>query len=879
LEAAIEMAVVLPGKEQSLFRHLVQNYESKQYKKGLKAAEQILKKHPTHGDTQAMKALILNNQGKSDEAFELCKLALKNAMKSHVCWHVYGLLWRSVKNYEEAIKAYRFALRLDPDSQQIQRDLALLQVQMRDYPGFVQSRNQMMQAKPTFRQNWTALAIALHLNGELEKAEQVLQRFEETLKQPPSKTDMEHAEAVLYKNSIIAEQGDYKRALEHLDSIQKTALDRTAIMEARAEYWLKLGERPNAAKAYRALLDRNAEKRAYYEGLEKSLGLDRESPDDQEKLKELYQSYAAKSSRIDAARRIPLDFLHGEAFGKHADEYLRRAFAKGVPSTFANVKQLYTDVEKRKTIESLVEGYLHEEQQTNGGAEQSESNGSINGTHKPDDAEKAVRWQLSVNYFLAQHYNYYLSRDLDKAQEYIEKTISLNPQKNDYTYHMSRARILKNLGDVEGASKAMNAAREMDLKDRYINTKCAKYQLRNDEHQNAIDTMGLFTRKEAVGGPLGDLLDMQCVWYITEDGESYFREGNLALALKRFKAVYDIFEIWNEDQFDFHTFSLRKGMIRAYVDMIRWEDKLREHPFFTRAALSAIEIYCLLSDRPDLAQGGQRDAAHPSDADKKKAAKKARKEAEKAEMERKAAAAKKPVPKGEEESAARKEDQDPQGLEAFKQAGEKPLVEAMKFVTPLLELSPNNFDGQVAGFEVYLRRRKCNLLHAASDLEKFTDVCIDKYLPALRCLLAAQSLHAEHPKIHELSCRLKHALETSSESLPEQSQQVINELFTAKFGPTPVQDENQKYFEEHKGSAAHVLAVYHVRQALQPDDKDLSSKAVQDLLPTLSSPTTTLKDALHGLQLIKELGATDAEKQSYVEAAKENWPRASVFKA
>ncbi|GIZ40140.1 hypothetical protein CKM354_000349200 [Cercospora kikuchii] len=751
------MSQPLPSKEQTLFRHLVQNYESKQYKKGLKAAEQILKKHPTHGDTQAMKALILNNQAKSDEAFELCKLALKNAMRSHVCWHVYGLLWRSVKNYEEAIKAYRFALRLDPDSVQIQRDLALLQVQMRDYPGFVQSRNQMLQAKPGFRQNWTALAVALHLNGELDKAEDVLQKYEETLKQPPPKSDMEHAEALLYKNSIIAERGEYQRALEHLESIQKTALDRTAVMEAKADYLLKLDRREDAEKAYRALLHRNVEKRAYYQGLEKALALDRSKPEDQEKLLAVYQSFADKSPRIDAARRIPLDFLQGDSFRQHADAYLRRSFQKGVPSTFANVKQLYADVEKRNTIQTLVEGYAQEEVQTNGGAEQHEANGNVNGTSKSSPADRARMWSLSVNYFLAQHYNYHLSRDLTKAQQYIDKAVSINTQSNDYTYQMTRARILKNLGDREAASKAMNTAREMDLRDRYINTKCAKYQLRNDENQAAIDTMGLFTRKEAVGGPLGDLLDMQCVWYITEDGESYLRQGKLALALKRFKAVYDIFEVWNEDQFDFHTFSLRKGMIRSYVEMIRWEDKLREHPFFTRAALSAIKIYCMLFDRPELAKGGDPNGTAQSEADRKKAAKKAKKEAERAEAEKKAAAAKKPVPKGEDEEAARKEDKDPQGVELLKQAGEKPLEEAMKYVTPLLELSPQSLDAQLAGFEVYIRRQK--------------------YLPALKCLLAIQSANPAHPQKEDLAKRLRTAIDQAGEPLPKPAQQAMEELF------------------------------------------------------------------------------------------------------
>lgn len=90
----------LPSKEASLFRHVVQNYESKQYKKGLKAADQILRKHPSHGDTQAMKALILSSQGKNDEAFELCKLALKNAMKSR-CICEAQLRYRRLRHFFE----------------------------------------------------------------------------------------------------------------------------------------------------------------------------------------------------------------------------------------------------------------------------------------------------------------------------------------------------------------------------------------------------------------------------------------------------------------------------------------------------------------------------------------------------------------------------------------------------------------------------------------------------------------------------------------------------------------------------------------------------------------------------------------------------------
>lgn len=634
-----------------------------------------------------MKALIMNSQGKTDEAFELCKAALKNAMKSHVCWHVYGLLYRSVKNYEEATKAYKFALRLEPDSPQIQRDLALLQCQTRDYQGFVQSRKAQLQARPQLRQNWTAVAVAHHLAGELDAAEKVLTTYEGTLKTPPPRSDMEHQEAMLYKNTIIAESGDIKRALEHLNtSVYKTSPDRTAVMEFKAKYLLQLDRKPEAEAAYRALLDRNSENRAYYDGLEKSLGLDRKDPASQEGLVNLYKVYADKSDRTDAPRRVPLDFLQGDEFRQAVDVYMRKVFKRRVPSAFANLKALYTDPEKLKTIQELVHSYESE----------TGANGTT-GDEKENNGDSTDLWKLAVNYFLAQHYNYYLSRDLTKALEYINKTIELNPDSSDYTYHYTKARIYKHQGDTAKASKAMNEAREMDLKDRYINTKCAKYQLRNNENEAAIQTMGLFTRKEATGGPLGDLIEMQCMWYLFEDGEAYFRQGKFSLALKRFKTIYDIFDVWQEDQFDFHSFSIRKGQIRAYIDMIRWEDRLREHPFYSRAAISAIKLYTMLSDKPELAHGA---VDGMSEAERKKAAKKAKKDQEKLEADKKAAAAAKATVSGEGDT--KKEDSDPQGLELI--ATKDPLGEAMKYLTPLLEQSPLNIKSQLAGFDVYARR-------------------------------------------------------------------------------------------------------------------------------------------------------------------------------
>ena len=124
-------------------------------------------------ETLAMKGLTLNNLGRKEEAYDYVRRGLRADLRSHVCWHVYGLLqvwsnqcrhlskgsyqidWtfkimlelgdsvyfsislqRSDKKYDEAIKCYRNALKWDNDNIQILRDLSLLQIQMRDLDGY-----------------------------------------------------------------------------------------------------------------------------------------------------------------------------------------------------------------------------------------------------------------------------------------------------------------------------------------------------------------------------------------------------------------------------------------------------------------------------------------------------------------------------------------------------------------------------------------------------------------------------------------------------------------------------------------------------------------------------------------------------------------------
>eukprot|EP00729_Bicosta_minor_P014930 gene14930-14319_t len=69
------MSQTLPPKEHGQFKKILRCYEQKQYKQGLKAAKFILSqdRFKDHGETLALKGLVLNCLDKKKEAYELVK--------------------------------------------------------------------------------------------------------------------------------------------------------------------------------------------------------------------------------------------------------------------------------------------------------------------------------------------------------------------------------------------------------------------------------------------------------------------------------------------------------------------------------------------------------------------------------------------------------------------------------------------------------------------------------------------------------------------------------------------------------------------------------------------------------------------------------------
>lgn len=95
---------------------------------------------------------------------------------------------------------------------------------MRDIPGFVDTRHQLLQLKPAARGHWLGFAIAHHLSGNHALAVKILDSYHDTQDSDPAENEQyEQSELLMYKAMVLREGGHQLKALELLQS-QKVAL-------------------------------------------------------------------------------------------------------------------------------------------------------------------------------------------------------------------------------------------------------------------------------------------------------------------------------------------------------------------------------------------------------------------------------------------------------------------------------------------------------------------------------------------------------------------------------------------------------------------------------------------------------------------------------
>lgn len=567
-----------------------------------------------------MKGLILNSMGKKAEAFEYVKRGLKNDVRSHVCWHVFGLLQKADHKYEEAIKCYRNALRLKKDSVQILSDLSLVQIQTRDLEGYRDSRYQLFLLRPGERSTWIGCAMAYHLTGDHHTAVNILSEYQKTnasngnFRRNTNRRNneaYEHSELLLYNISILIECGRYDEALSLLCENENDICDKVSYFELTVDIYQALGKYKDAQRiVVDELISRNPENADYCKLLEKTSHVG----DEAQRL-QMYDSLAEKYPRSQTVSRLPLNFVSDLGlFTQKMDSYLRKGFRKGQPAMFRDLKHLYnaelvncgrlrtftyTKLEAKnlsaKTTRAELDAYLKSirtaplppkiEAIENMVLNFADNLKTRNSFDSPAGEMEALTCLLWVYYFLAQHFD--ALKEFGVALFFANSALEHTPTLVDV--FVIKAKIFKHAGYPEKAAKYLEEAQSLDTSDRYLNSKCAKYLIRINKLKEAEDMCLKFTREGVLAGD--NLNEMQCMWYLTEMGAAYQRMNMLGEAIKKCIEVDNHFAEINEDQFDFNTYCMLKVTLRAYVQMIRLEDQLKSHRFFLKAAKAAIEIY------------------------------------------------------------------------------------------------------------------------------------------------------------------------------------------------------------------------------------------------------------------------------------------------
>ena len=80
------------------------------------------------------------------------------------------------------------------------------------------------------------------------------------------------------------------------------------------------------------------------------------------------------------------------------------------------------------------------------------------------------------------------------------------------------------------------------------------------------------------------------MWFGNECAAAHYRREEIGEALRKCHQIEKNFNEIVEDQFDFHTYCMRKVTLCAYIKLLKLEDVIRNHPFYFEAAKIAINV-------------------------------------------------------------------------------------------------------------------------------------------------------------------------------------------------------------------------------------------------------------------------------------------------
>lgn len=569
-------AQVLPQAQQRLFDKMNREYSNREYTKALRTSDTILGTAPEHVDTLAVRGMILHNLERVEDAYDTIKQAILLNPRSMVAWHSLGMCQRLDKKYGEALKAFKRALSFDANNAEVLRDVASACIQVREWPQFLDAREKMVTAKSSVRANWVAVSCGHKLLGHSKLAAAVMDVMTSIMDAGDS--PIEVSEAHLYRVELELESGAPQRALELLKKHDGDIVDAETKLLLRAKAHAMLGQRSEAEKRYMEVIGSGVSEADSIAALAQmqKIPLDRylrPLPEHTDRYMEILDRVLTAYPKCDYARRHALDCMPMEHFRERLAAFATPYIQRMIPSLFSVLKSLYVDPARAAVI-----GELFAEMET----------ALVAGDFSRFGGEANPCFVLWVRTFLASHFR--RVGDYAKAHAYIDRAIAHTPTLE--LLYLEKAKILAREGRTAEAAEQADFARQLDLQDKYLNSKAAKYFFRDNQIEKGESTMQLFYKQATVEGDTYlKALESQCYWYEQEVGEAFLRKGDCISALQNLLMFEHHHEQNHCELSDFHNYVFRRNTMRPWFDVLDCDEKMDRNKFFLKFCPGLVRTY------------------------------------------------------------------------------------------------------------------------------------------------------------------------------------------------------------------------------------------------------------------------------------------------
>jgi tetratricopeptide (TPR) repeat protein len=607
--ASVEDQQELVGNERALFDNVSRAYDNNDWNRGIKFADQILSVKPENGETLSMKALCIHHQlvegprgaPKKDhgytieDAYTMAKLGLRYNMKSPISWHVLAMMHKSDGQWGEALKCYRQSHNRDKNNINILRDMSSVAAQQRDWEVFLECRQKMLAAKTPVRAHWIGVAAGHYMLKNYEIASAILDVMCTIME--PGEAPAEKNEVILFRAHTALLANNPQLALKILEENEKIILDADLKLLTRAEALTKLNEKKKAEACYIELATQGIEEERCIRGLaelrgvhldHRGLPLNRKDSH-RDGLLKIIADVLKANPKSDFAKRLRLDVCPVAAFKDYLIDYTTPFVQKNIPSLFSVLKSIYTfgqapgsDADEKKKIEILEETFLQFESEVKAAADGKTRFGESNPT--------VILWIWT---FLATHYSRIGNHT--KAHEFIDKAIKHTPTIEMLYLH--RAKIYRREGKLAEAVKDAEMARTLDLQDKYLNSKSAKYMLRAGMIEEAEKTLGIFFKPSEVNDHYLQLFDSQTLWFERELGNAFLNAKNDPYQALQVFLLYDVHR--RDDQkgvMDFHQYCIRNGRLRAWTEVLNRDPLSADDKFFLAICAPIVRAYLTVNE-------------------------------------------------------------------------------------------------------------------------------------------------------------------------------------------------------------------------------------------------------------------------------------------